>query len=163
MLTFAKSDMDTTLSIKIRNLFTDYLIRNGHRQTRERYAILEQVYAMEGHFDVETLYNKMLEEKSFHISRATLYNTIELLVAARLLVRHQFSTLAAQYEIKISADTHYHLICTHCGSIREIKDENIHRQIISKKLTKFTAEYYSLYIFGICSKCKYAMKRKNQQ
>ncbi|MCC8171594.1 MAG: transcriptional repressor [Parabacteroides sp.] len=154
--------MDTTLSTEIRDLFTDYLTRNGHRQTRERYAILEQVYDMKGHFDVETLYNKMLEEKSFHISRATLYNTIELLITAGLLVRHQFGTLAAQYETRASADTHFHLLCTHCGVVREIRDENIKRQITGKKIPKFTTEYYSLYIFGICSKCKYALKRKNQ-
>ena len=153
--------METTLSTEIRNLFTEYLLRNGHRQTRERYAILEQAYAIDGHFDVETLYNKMLEEKCFHISRATLYNTIELLVAARLLVRHQFGSFAAQYEPRIRADKHYHLICTHCGSVREIKDEHIHDLVFGKRITKFTPEYYSLYIFGLCSKCKYALKRKN--
>lgn len=153
--------METTLSTDIRNLFTDYLVRNGHRQTRERYAILEQVYAMEGHFDVETLYNKMLEEKCFRISRATLYNTIELLVDARLLVRHQFDSLAAEYEIRSRADKHYHLICTRCGIVREIKDEGIHDLVFGKRITKFTPEYYSLYIFGLCSKCKYALKRKN--
>lgn len=162
MLAFAKSDMESTLSTEIRRLFTDYLVHNGHRQTRERYAILEQAYAMEGHFDVETLYNKMLEEKCFHISRATLYNTIELLVSARLLVRHQFGTLAAQYEVRTLADKHYHLVCTHCGSVREIKDDAIRDIILGKRITKFTPEYYSLYIFGLCSKCKYALKRKNQ-
>lgn len=154
--------METTLSTEIRNQFADYLIRHGFRQTQERFAILEQAYNMEEHFDVETLYKKMLNEKGFHISRATLYNTIELLVACRLLVRHQFGTLAAQYEARIKADKHFHIICTHCGAIREIKDDNVRNTVLNKRITKFTAEYYSLYIFGLCSKCKYALKRKNQ-
>lgn len=154
--------METTLSTDIRNLFSDYLNRNGLRQTQERFAILEQAYIMEGHFDVETLYKKMLDEKGFHISRATMYNTIELLVAAHLLVRHQFSSLAAQYETRTEADKHFHLVCTHCGAIREIKDDHIRETVLSKRITKFTADYYSLYIFGLCSKCKYALKRKNQ-
>lgn len=154
--------METTLSTEIRNLFADYLTRNGLRQTQERFAILEQTYAMEGHFDVETLYKKMLVEKGFHISRATMYNTVELLVNAHLLVRHQFGSLAAQYEPRIQADQHFHVVCTHCGAIREIKDDTLRETVLNKHITKFTAEYYSLYIFGICSKCKYAMKRKNQ-
>lgn len=154
--------METTLSTEIRNQFADYLLRNGFRQTQERFAILEQAYNMEEHFDVETLYKKMLDEKGFHISRATLYNTIELLVACRLLVRHQFGTLAAQYEARTKADKHFHVICTHCGAIREIKDDNVRNAVLNKRITKFTAEYYSLYIFGLCSKCKYALKRKNQ-
>lgn len=153
--------MENTLNTKIRNLFTEYLIKNGHRQTKERYAILEYAYAIKGHFDVETLYCNMLEEKKFRVSKATLYNTIELLVNARLIVRHQFGTLAVQYEKAAVAETHYHLVCTHCGAISEYKDDNLTQIVQSKKITKFTPEYYSLYIYGLCSKCKYALKRKN--
>lgn len=153
--------MESLFNTKIRNLFTEYLIKNGHRQTKERYAILEHAYAIKGHFDVEMLYNSMLEEKRFRVSRATLYNTIELLVDARLVVRHQFGTLAVQYEKTAAAETHYHLVCTHCGAINEYKDDNLKQIVQSKKIIKFTPEYYSLYIYGLCSKCKYALKRKN--
>lgn len=155
--------MKIALNTEIRNLFTEYLIKNGHRQTKERYAILEHVYAIDGHFDVEGLYISMLEEKKFHVSRATIYNTIELLVEAHLVVRHQFGTIAVQYERSTAAETHYHLVCSHCGNIREYKDDNLMQIVKNKKITKFTPEYYSLYIYGLCSKCKYALKRKGLQ
>ena len=149
-----------TLDTSIRQLFVDYLLKNNHKQTRERYAILEFVYQMVGHFDVDMLYVYMLDKNNFHISKATLYNTIELLVNARLIVRHQFGSAAAKYETMEQAQTHAHLVCTYCGSVREYKNEKSMRILENSKIPKFSPEYYSLYIHGICSKCKYARNKK---
>lgn len=155
--------MKTGLNTEIRNLFTEYLIKHELRQTKERYVILEHIYSLDNHFSVETLYTDLVEEKKFHVSKSTLYNTIELLVAAKLVTRHQFGTMAVQYEKATAAITHYHLVCSHCGVIREYKDDNLMQIVKNKKITKFTPECYSLYIYGLCSKCKYAMKRKEMK
>ncbi len=154
--------MDKNSALQKRELFTEYLTRKGHRKTPERYAILDLICSINGHFDVDLLY-KSLESANFHVSRATLYNTIELLVDSRLLVRHQFGIQGVQYECADRACTHFHLVCTHCGKIQEQKDQAFNAMVLTKKLTKFTPEYYSLYIFGLCSKCKYALKRKEQK
>lgn len=150
------------LDTSIRQKFADYLLLNNLRQTGERYAILEFVYQMVGHFDVDMLYVYMLDKKNYHVSKATLYNTIELLVNARLVVRHQFGSAAAKYETIVQAQTHAHLVCTYCGVVRENKDEKMMRILQNVKISKFTAEYYSLYIHGICSKCKYARNKKSK-
>lgn len=152
--------MKVELNTETRDSFTEYLIKHNLRQTKERYVILEQIYSLNGHFNVESLYVSLLEDKKFHVSKATLYNTIELLVAARLVIRHQFGTMAVQYEKATDAATHHHLVCTHCGLIREYKDDSLTQNVINRKITKFSPEYYSLYIYGLCSKCKYALKRK---
>ena len=81
----------------VRQIFTEYLNMNGHRKTPERYAILDTIYSIDGHFDVDTLYSLMADQENFRVSRATLYNTIILLINARLVIKHQFGN-SSQYE-----------------------------------------------------------------
>ena len=81
----------------VRQIFTEYLTANGHRKTPERYAILETIYSIDGHFDIDMLYSRMMDQENFRVSRATLYNTIILLINARLIIKHQFGT-SSQYE-----------------------------------------------------------------
>ena len=71
----------------VKQIFTEYLNANGHRKTPERYAILDTIYSIDGHFDIDTLYSLMADQENFRVSRATLYNTIILLINARLVDR----------------------------------------------------------------------------
>ena len=74
---------------KVRGILDSYLEVNNHRKTTERFAILDAVYDMQGHFSLDELGEKMSEE-SFRVSRATLYNTMRLFIELRLVVRHRF-------------------------------------------------------------------------
>ncbi len=152
--------MEENIKEKVKQLLTEYLQTNGHRKTPERYAILDMIYSIKGHFALDQWYHRMAEEGEFRVSRATLYNTIILLIDAKLVIKHQFGT-TSQYERAYKNKTHHHMICTVCGKVTEFEDENLKLAIANTKLKKFTATHYSLYIYGICSRCIW-LKRHNK-
>lgn len=135
-----------------KQIFTEYLEANRCRKTVERYAILERVYAYRTHFDAETLFNDMKD--NFRVSLATVYNTLELLLKCKLVVKHQFGNQPAQYEKACNNNVHQHLICTNCGKISEFTDKRIKEAILAKKFPNFQAAQYSLYVYGRCKKCR---------
>ena len=145
--------MEETLYSRVRDQFTQYLNEQQLRKTEERYAILELICSYDGHFDCGQLYTDM-EKSRFHVSRATVYNTLDVLEQARLVVRHQFLTQAVQYELRHRALTHLHLICQHCGLIREIPLTELETAFSSIRMPRFKPETYCLYVYGTCNRCK---------
>lgn len=140
----------------ILKIFTDYLKDNKHRCTPERIAILKSIYSINGSFDIETLLKQMEDEK-FRVSRATIYNTIALLINANLVIHHQFGS-ESRYE-KCYGNEKSHMICTKCGKVVEISNINL-TDIITAKIKKFYPTHYSLYIYGLCNKCHLTAKRR---
>lgn len=145
----------------VRQIFTEYLKAKGHRKTPERYAILDTVYSIDGHFDIDTLYSLMVDRQNFRVSRATLYNTIILLIDAHLVIKHQFGN-SSQYEKCYNRETHHHQICTQCGKVSEYQHAELQHVIEHTKFSRFNLSHYSLYIYGLCSKCERSNKRKSK-
>lgn len=150
---------DDKLKASARASFTEYLRNKKLRRTPERYAILDRICELSEHFYVESLHSK-LEQNGFHVSKATVYNTMELLVDCGLVRRHQFNNQPAQYERVTGPGNHHHLICTQCGKVKEMKDPDIMRMMNSRRYTAFSAAYFAIYVYGVCSRCQRKNKKK---
>ena len=139
-----------------------FLEKNNHRNTPERYAILDAVYSFKGHFTFDELNEKLSEDCHFPVSRATLYNTLRLFLELRLIVRHKFQT-STKYEAYWDDDNHCHLICTVCGKVTEIKSPEITSAVRHLPMDNFHRDGYSLYIYGICADCQKEVQQTDKQ
>lgn len=144
---------------KVKQIFSAYMVQRGHRKTDERFAVLKEIYSVEGHFDVETLYAAM-KNKKYQISRATLYNTIELLLDCKLIRKHQFGKNLAQFEKCFENRQHDHLICTLCGTVMEFCDPRIQniKSSVSETMN-FHIQHHSLNLYGVCGNCRNVVQK----
>jgi Fur family ferric uptake transcriptional regulator len=146
----------------VEHILDNYLEMNNHRKTPERYAILKAIYSMEGHFTLDELGVKLSQDYKFPVSRATLYNTLNLFMELRLVIRHRFQG-STKYEACYEEDNHCHQICTVCGKVTELKAPVITEAVNELSLKRFRKDGYTLYIYGVCSTCQAAITKQKRK
>ena len=141
-------------------IFKDFLKQGKSRNTPERFEVLDAALAHEGHFGADDLYIKMKNSNSV-VSRATVYNTLELLTQCELISKRNFGDNMTHYESNLKKQTHDHLICVDCGRIIEFTDPRV-KKIPQEICDNFDFEFhsYSFNIFGRCKNKKDCISRK---
>jgi Fur family ferric uptake transcriptional regulator len=136
-----------------KEIFTDSLKAGEYRITLERFQVLEAVLSNKGHFEAAELYLKM-KSAGKKVSRATVYNTLHLLLKTGFISKYQFAENHSRYEKVFGRPHHDHLICLECGEITEFVTEKIaavQSEICREK--KFKPQRATFQIFGVCSMC----------
>ena len=145
----------------IKKKFTEFLETGNYRKTPERFAILKKTLSFSNTFTIEQL-NAQLEDEAYHVSRATVYNTVELLTKAGILHKLCIEGLPTQYE-KVTSVNYTHLICKKCGKIKNVKDSNLERYMNAIKFNAFQSSFYVMCVYGVCNACARKIKKNNIQ
>jgi Fur family ferric uptake transcriptional regulator len=153
--------MKESVIVAVERLLDNYLEMNNHRKTPERYTILRAIYSMNGHFTLEELKARLSQEMDFPVSRATLYNTLNLFMSLRLVVRHRFQG-TTKYEACYDNQSHCHQICTMCGKVTEVKSPEIIAAVENMHLKRFRKDGFTLYVYGVCSTCQTKMTKRKK-
>lgn len=132
-------------------IFTTFLKKGKNRITPERFEVMEAAIEYEGHFGADDLYVAMKNQKS-NVSRATVYNTVELLAQCDLITKRNFGDNLTRYESNFKKQNHDHLICINCGRIVEFSDPKL--KIIQSDICKDLGFEESSYSFNIFARCK---------
>lgn len=144
-----KNGIDLEFRERLRKKFAEFIRSKKMRQTPERFAILDKALDQKPHFDIDELYQDI--EADYHVSRSTVYNTVELLCECNILRKHFLNENQAAYEL--SEDRHLHLICLECGAVKEIHDEKVAQYLSGLKFRGFHPAFSSTNIYGICAAC----------
>lgn len=146
---------------EVKSIFSNHLEMNQLRKTPERFAILEEIYRRTDHFDAEALYIHM-KTQNYRVSRATVYNTLELLATCDLVKKHQFGKNLTQFEKSYGYKQHDHLICIDCNKVVEFCDPRIQQiKNMMGDILKYRVTHHSLNMYGKCDgACEKTAKEK---
>jgi len=134
--------------------FNTFLQRSGLKVTKERAALVREIFGTRYHFDADELLEK-LKTRGVKSSRATVYRTLELLVRSGVVRRVHLGEDHYHYEWVGKGSHHDHLVCTTCGAVIEFHDPELEtRQWEICKRNNFQPTFHNLQILGVCQRCQ---------
>lgn len=143
---------------RARYAFAEFLGGIGKRCTPERLRILDAALEHRKPFRAEEIVEELREDLSLTISRATLFNTLPLLVQCGLLRRiaHDRAVTYEPIRSRSQMRPRQNLICTDCGKVHNQEARSLADWVEKQNFRDFIAEPSSavVYVYGLCSRCR---------
>lgn len=140
--------------------FEEYLQSRGLRSTDQQRYLVEQVFSRHEHFDADQLMEQLPRKgESNHVSRPTVYRTLEKFVDAGLLRRFELNGRSV-YEHDYGYPQHDHLYCVKCHGLFEFQSEKLIqlRDEVARQ-HRFRVRSHRLIIQGVCEACNRSASR----
>jgi Fur family ferric uptake transcriptional regulator len=134
-------------------VFAEHLSSKNLKLTKERKAVLKELFSHQGHIEAEELSHNLRRKKT-RASRATIYRTLELLIESGIVRKVDLGHGHSHYELALDRPHHEHMICLECGRVIEFSDKGIHRSLdILCRKERFERTSHRFQIFGYCERC----------
>jgi Fur family ferric uptake transcriptional regulator len=136
----------------------------GLKATLPRLKILEIFQAgHQRHMTAEDVFRVLLDERS-DIGLATVYRVLTQFEQAGLLVRSNFESGKAVYELN-EGHHHDHLVCLDCGRVEEFYDPAIEQRQQTIALSRgFELQEHALSLYAHCTKkdCEHRIRDRRR-
>lgn len=133
--------------------FQEYLETHGVRHSKKRMQVFNVFIGCEQHLTVIELV-ELVHKKFPGIGIATVYRTLKLITDSGIAREVEFGDGTVRYEHDYGHDHHDHLVCTKCGTFREINNSVIEAE--QQKIVEehgFTLNKHKMVLYGVCPKC----------
>jgi Fur family ferric uptake transcriptional regulator len=132
----------------------EYIRQRSLRRTPERERILQEIFEIHGHFDVDELHLR-LRQRGSKVSKASIYRALPLFIDCGLVREVDFRDGHWHYEHIYGHAHHSHLRCLGCGQVLEFEEPRL--QHLEEHLARkygYRIKGHQLQVHGYCATCR---------
>jgi len=137
-----------------KELFYEFLRRNGLKKTCQKELILETFLGNEGHMSVEDIY-ALVKKRDRKVGIVTVFRTLKSLTACGIAKEITLGDGLTRFEHCYHHPLHHHIVCTECHRVIEFLSpelESVQQGIVAKY--RFQPICQRIQIYGICQDCR---------
>lgn len=138
---------------------SDYMKANHLRATQERETVVRKLYEFDLPAAAEEIHDYIVE--SYHLSKATVYNTLSLLCRCGVLTANRGKDGRNYYGFPTQRGVE--IVCRICGRDIKADSSGFDEAFGSLKVRGFEPEWYSVRVTGLCSRCRKKLKLTNNK
>lgn len=124
----------------------------GLRSTRPRVTVLAALDATPGHLSADELVVRLVD-RGTALPRSTVFNVLDDLVGAGLVLRADVGPGPTRYESADARAPHHHFVCRRCGTIDDVPASAAVTGATPTILDGHRVESVDIVFRGLCRRC----------